>query len=141
SNFSKFHFVNYSSQSPVNTSGTFWISAGYGKITNAARVMISFNFEKILKKEGVITNALNPEIKTKLTELLDKRNNKDYISKYKDDDEIIFFREVEKLLLNEGVITQPLGAEATLRMYRALNNIKYIYYPKYKGISTQLDLQ
>jgi len=34
-----------------------------------------------------------------------------------------------------------LGAETLLRMYQAITNDKFLYYPKYKGFRGQLDLQ
>ena len=106
------------SQSSLGGSSTFWLSAGYGIILNAGRTAKTLNFEKILKRNGVIT-TLSPPVKAKLTELFDKRNNKDYLSKYKDDNEIVFFKDIENLLLNEGIISKPLGAETVLRLYQA----------------------
>lgn len=91
-----------------------WFSVGYGKILNASRVIHADNFETVLRKLKVINTPLTQTAKAKLTSLLDKRNNGDYLSKYKDDNDAMFFKDVEKVLNEDNVIDGKLGAEATM---------------------------
>jgi len=118
-----------------------WVSAGFGRLINKARIDKLDNFEQILVKDKSVPKPLNKNLKKKLTALLERRNNKDYLAKYKDDNDIKFMGDIEKLLLNEGVIDKPLGAETVMKLYRALTNTKFIYYPDFRGIQTQLEYQ
>lgn len=124
-----------------NQNQYIWFSAGYGKILNASRVIHADNFESVLRKLKVINAPLSPTVKAKLTSLLDKRNNGYYLSKYKDDNDAIFLRDVEKVLNDENAIDGKLGAEAVMLLYRTLSNNKYVYYPRYKGFQVQAEVQ
>lgn len=110
---------------------------GIGKIVNASQVARTQNFEKVLRKEKINADKLPYSVKIKLTELFDRRNNREFIYKFKDDDEINFFSEVEKLLKDERIIISSLDARTILKLFQLLTNNKFLYYPKYKGYQFQ----
>jgi hypothetical protein len=110
---------------------------GYGRIVNASQVERTINFEKDLMKRGIISGKISNASRKKLTELFDRRVNQEFIYKFKEDDEIEFFSDVEKLLRDEGVISGPMDARTTLKLYQLLTNERFIYYPKYKGYQIQ----
>lgn len=129
----------------INSDAVFpvyvWAGAGYGKISNAERVITAIDFENTLKKFGRTSKELTINGKQKLVNLLDKRSNGEFDAKYKDDSEIRFFEELEKLLTEEGIITSPLDSRSTLRLLQALTNTSYIYYPRYIGYQFMGELQ
>lgn len=112
---------------------------GYGRLYDASRVAQMMNFEDILLKEKIISTPLNKSTRTKLVELLDKRNDRDFISMFKDDGDIEFFSRVEDLLKDEGLLQGNPGARAILKMYQALTNNAYVYFPVYKGFQVQAE--
>jgi hypothetical protein len=118
----------------------FFPSVGFGKLVDAAEVTDADNFEKVLIKQKVISKPLSSGVKKKLIELLDRRNNSEFYSKYKDDAEIEFYSQVERLLTDEGVINSPLSSRTTLKLFQTLSNSKFIFYPKYKGYQIQAEL-
>lgn len=113
---------------------------GTGKITDAKMVKATDNFEQILLDEKIITGKLDPIVRKKLTELFDMRENRDFISIYKDDNEIEFFVKIENLLREHGIIKEYLGAKATLKLFQALTNNAFLYFPFYKGYQMQLSM-
>ena len=121
-------------------SADFFPSVGFGKLVDAAEVTDADNFEKVLIRQKVISKPLSAGVMKKLIELLDRRNNSEFYSKYKDDAEIEFYSQVERLLTNEGVINSPLGSRTTLKLFQTLSNPKFIFYPKYKGYQLQAEL-
>jgi hypothetical protein len=129
----------------VSVDATFpmylWLGAGYGKISNAQRVVVAADFQNTLKKLGLTSKSLSTSGMLKLVNLLDKRNNGEYDARYKDDAEIRFFDELERLLINEGIVQGELTSSATLRMLQALTNTSYIYYPRYIGYQLLAELQ
>ena len=118
----------------------FFPSIGFGKLVDAAEVTDADNFEKVLIKQKVISKPLSADVKKKLIELLDRRNNSEFYSKYKDDAEIEFYSQVERLLTDEGVISSPLSSRTTLKLFQTLSNSKFIFYPKYKGYQFQAEI-
>lgn len=118
-----------------------WLGVGFGRIINTSSITKQINFEKILREQKLIDGPLSADVKSKLDVLLEKRNNKDFISEYHDNSDAIFFAEVEKVLKSSGVIENTLNAETTIRMYDALNNSRYLYYPNYTGFQLQLEAQ
>jgi hypothetical protein len=113
---------------------------GYGKLVNGGQIVFAKNFENVLKNEGIISKKLNQDVFSKLTVLLDKRYNREFMSKYKDDADIEFFSQVEQLLLDEGVIKSPLSSKTTLKLFQALTNFSFVNYPRYKGFNAQAEL-
>ncbi len=110
---------------------------GFGRIVNASEVSRTHFFEQVLKKENIIPGNLPYNIRKKLTELFDKRNNREFIYKFKEDDEIEFFTDVETLLRENGIINTTLDSRTVLKLYQSLVNTKYLVYPKYKGYQMQ----
>jgi hypothetical protein len=96
------------------------------------------NFEEILFDENIIKEKLPPLVRKKLTELFDKRENSEFISKYKDDNEIEFFVRAENILRENGIITGSLSTRAILKLFRALNDYRFRYFPFFKGYQFQL---
>jgi hypothetical protein len=119
----------------------FWIGLGYGRIVNTASITKEVNFEKILKEQKIILSVLPVSVKRELDALIEKRNNKDFISKYHDNSDAEFFAEVENILRKNGVINNSLDAETTIKLYDALNNERYLYYPNYAGFQLQTEAQ
>ena len=113
---------------------------GFGKLVNAGQVIYTKNFEQVLRNEGIIMNKLPLSVSRKLTVLLDKKSKSEFKSKYKDDEDIEFFSQIEKLLLDEKIIDNPFDSRTTLKLYQALKNNTFIYYPRYKGFSAQAEL-
>lgn len=112
---------------------------GFGRLYNASRVSQMQNFEKALMNEKIIKTPLKNNVRKKLIELLDKRYDRDFISMFRDDNEIEFFSRVEDLLRNEGVILANLDSRSILRMYQSLNNSSYVYFPVFKGFQVQAE--
>ena len=52
---------------------------GYGRLYNAARVSQMQNFENVLLNEKIINSPLKKDVRKKLIELLDKRNDPNHI--------------------------------------------------------------
>lgn len=118
-----------------------WGGIGMGRLLNRVSKTKEENFEKILIEEGLINESLPISVKASLNRLLEKRNNKDFISEFRDDSDVEFFREVENVLLEEGIIRNGLNSAATIKLYNALINKRYLYYPDYKGFQIQAELQ
>ncbi len=130
-------FQNY--DSPFFSADVF-PSIGYGKLINAAELTDESNFEKALIQQKLITKPLDPLVRKKLTELLDRRNNSEFTGKYHDDADIEFYSQVEKLLLDEGIINGPLSSRAVLKLFQTLSNSKFVFYPRFKGYQLQAEL-
>lgn len=123
-------------------STSFYPYLGYGEIVNAFVINEVSNIEEVLKKEKYVTDNFNKKNRMLLNLLLDKRNSGEFSSKYKNDSEIEFFTELEKLLLKEKIINKPLGARATMKIYQTLTNGNFILFPVFKGwqINSELEL-
>ena len=130
----------FSSRSKPFFSNSGYVYLGIGRLVNAGQVMYTKNFENILLDEKITSKKLPYNVFNKLTVLLDKRREDEFISKYKDDADIEFFSQVEKLLLDEGIISSPLGSRSTLKLFQSLTNFSFVYFPRYKGYSVQLEL-
>ena len=76
----------------------------------------------------------------KLTALFDKRRNSEFTSRYHDDADIEFFSQIEELLRDEKIISGPLNSRTTLKLYQALTNSSFIYFPRYRGYMVQAEL-
>ncbi len=112
--------ANFSNHNKPESHNELSIFFGYGKLINGGQIVYAKNFEKVLRTEGVISRKLNNYVFSKLTELLDKRYNREFTSKYKDDADIEFFSQIEQLLMDEGVIKSPLSSRTTLKLFQAL---------------------
>ena len=112
---------------------------GYGRMFDVSRVNQMQNFESALEDEKIINSPLKKSTRKKLTELLDKRQDRDFLSMFKDDGDIEFFARVEDLFKDEGVIQGNLSSRAVLRMYQALTNNSYVYFPVFKGFQVQAE--
>jgi hypothetical protein len=119
------------------TSNYIGPNIGSGRILNASQIERTLNLERVLLEEKLLTSPLPYGTRKKLTMLFDRRNNQEFIYQFRDDHEIEFFSEIEKLLISEGVITRPLDARTVLKIYQSLTNEKFLYYPKYKGYQVQ----
>lgn len=119
----------------------FFPAVGYGRIVNMERSSAESNFEDVLLKEKYIRSPLSPGIKKLLTELLEERNDKDFISRYRDNDEVEFFTQVEALLIKEKIIDRALNAKTTMMLYQTLTNPKIVYYPEFEGYQVQAEVQ
>src|SRR3990172_9006440 len=118
-----------------------WAGAGYGTITNAQRVIVALDYQRTLNKLGVTSKTLSTNGMQKLANLLDKRNNGEYNAKYKEDADIQFFMELEKLLNTEGMVSGSFDSRTTLRLLQALTSSSYIYYPRYTGYQFMGEMQ
>lgn len=72
---------------------------------------------------------------------MEERNDKDFISRYRDNDEVEFFTQVEALLLKEKIIDRSLNAKTTMMLYQTITNPKFVYYPEFEGYQLQAELQ
>ncbi len=113
---------------------------GFGKITDAIVVNEASNFENVLKDEKYINKPFDKKTRMLLNSLLDKRNGNVFSSIFKDDAEIEFFTELEKILLEEKIIDKPLNARATMKLFQTLYDGKFILFPQYKGYQFQAEL-
>lgn len=113
---------------------------GYGRVVDAYVVNQSRNIEDVLIREGFTSSGLSRKVNRMLNNLLDKRDMGEFFSKYHDDDEVEFFTNLEKLLLDEKVIDRPLNARATMKIYQSLHNQKFILFPLLKGWNIQGEL-
>lgn len=114
--------------------------AGTGILINAGQTLYSINFSKVLMDEGLTSKALPMRLVKKFTELLDKRRNSEFSSKYHDDADIEFFSRIENLLRDEKIISGPLSSRTTLKLFQALTNPSFVYFPRYKGYLLQAEL-
>jgi len=114
---------------------------GYGKIVNAFIITETSNFENILFKENYISKKLTKGDKVWLNSILDKRNNSEFITNFKDNSEIVFFTELEEALLSRGIITKPLNARTTMELYQSITNNNFLYFPRFRGFQLQAELQ
>lgn len=112
---------------------------GIGRIYNTARVTEAINFQNVLMAEKVITKPLPGVTMKKLIVLLDKRTDRDFTSKFKEDDEIEFFTMIEKTLLEDGIIQNGLGSRTVLKLFQALTSSSFFYFPNYKGFLFQTE--
>ena len=144
-------FVNTSTESSPNvllltTAGKgsinyLWGGVGYGRIINTASKTKEENFEDILFKQRVIAHPFSSSLKKKIETLIEKRNNKDFISEYIDNADALFFKELQSVLRKENIIEGNLDAETTIKLYQTLTNDRYLYYPNYSGFQVQSELQ
>jgi hypothetical protein len=111
---------------------------GFGRLVNAQEVTAADNLENDLFKLKLINKKIPTNIKKKLIELIDKWNNREFTSKFKDDDYIEFFSEIENLLVNNRVVSKEFNSRTTLTLYQTLFNRNYIYLPFFKGYEIQL---
>lgn len=118
-----------------------WGAIGYGRINNSERVRIAMDFIGRLKARNVITGSVSPKTILALTDLLDKRDNGDFEARDRDDNEIVFFSAVEKLLQQTGNIPQNLDAGSTLKLFQVLTNDKFVFYERYVGYQIQAEAQ
>lgn len=118
-----------------------WGGIGYGRIIHTASITKEENFEDILYKHNVINRPLPPSVKKKIEVLIEKRNNKDFISEYIDDADALFFKQIQSVLREGNVIEDNLDAETTIKLYQSLTNKRYLYYPNYSGFQIQSELQ
>lgn len=114
---------------------------GIGRIVDAYVVNEAVNIENVLKKEGYIKSSFNKRARLLTNHLLDKRNENEFLTKYKDDNEIEFFTQLEKLLFDEKVIDRPLNARTTMKIYQTLNNNSFVLFPVYKGWQFNAELE
>ena len=119
----------------------FFPAVGYGRIVNMERSSTESNFEDVLLKEKYIQTPLPADVRKQLTEFLEERNDKDFISRYRDNDEVEFFTQVESLLLKEKIIDRALNAKTTMMLYQTLTNPKFVYYPEFEGYQVQAEVQ
>lgn len=115
--------------------------AGFGRIEDAFVVNEVTNFENVLLKESYIDKKLDKKTRAIINNLLDKRNGKEFYSKYKDDFDIAFFEELEEILLNKKIINKPLNARVTLKLLQTLYNNNFILFPLYKGYLLQIETE
>ena len=118
-----------------------WGGIGYGKILNTASKTKGENFERILLDEGILSRKLPSQVRAKLFSLIEKRNNRDFISGFRDDSDVEFFENVERLLESSGLIEGKLGAGVTIKLYNSLTNDRYLYYPNFSGFQLQSEMQ
>lgn len=116
------------------------INAGYGRITDANVINGTEYIEEVLTDEALINKRLEQGVRQKINILLDKRRQREFYYKYKDDEDIEFFAQLEKLLLDNKIITKPLNARTTMLIYRTLADNRYNRYPVYKGWQAAADL-
>lgn|GEM_PF-2813520 len=119
----------------------FWGGLGFGRLVDNTLNTDIENFEMILSSEKLLGKKLNSHVKERLFVLFNQRNNRDFISKFKDNSDAEFFDRVEKLLIEEKVIETSLNAKTTIELYETLTNRKFILYPHYSGGEVQLTLQ
>lgn len=132
--------VNFNSRYKPDGSARLFPSLGTGRIVNAAQVTDADNMEKALLENKIISNSIPLDVKKKLIEFLDRRNSGEFLSEYKDDNDIEFYSAIENLFLNSGVIKAPLGSRAVLKLFQVLTNHNFVYFPKYKGWMAQAEL-
>ncbi|HEY3251213.1 MAG TPA: hypothetical protein VGK25_08850 [Ignavibacteria bacterium] len=116
-------------------------SIGAGQIFNAARVTQTLNIQQAMLDEKIIVRSLPEKTRKKLTEALDKRFEGEFTSKYKDDADIEFYALVEKILVDDGIISGGLNTRTVLKLFQALTNDKFVYFPNYKGYEFQAELK
>lgn len=122
-------------------SAVLYPNIGFGKLVDAFIVRETSNFEDILIREGYIKRKFDKKTADMINELLDRRNGSEFLSKYKDDNEIEFFTMLEALLLKNGVIEKTLNARTTLLLFRTLYNSSFVLYPVFRGFQTQAELK
>lgn len=120
-----------------------WGALGYGRVNNRQVVEASYDFNEALRSRGIISSKLDDKTLLKISELLYRHRNGEYLDKYEDDQNVKLFSDIEKTLLNAGYINCNLDAGSTVKLYEILNNTnkKYIFYPKYSGYQAQVQLQ
>ena len=133
-------YSNFGNHSKPSSRNDIYAYAGTGRLLNAGQVIYAVNFEKVLIDEGLTSKSLPPQVIRKLTVLFDKRRNSEFSSKYHDDADIEFFSQIEELLRNEKIISGPLSTRTTLKLYQALTNSSFIYFPRYRGYMVQAEL-
>ena len=124
-----------------NISLRLYPAIGVGQIFNAARVNRTLNIQQVLIEEKIVTTPLPEKTRKKLTELLDKYYLGEFTSKYKDDSEIEFYTRVETILKEDGIISGTLNSRTVLKLFQALNNDNFLYFPNYKGCQFQAELE
>ncbi len=120
-------------------SSTIYPYIGFGRIMDAFIVNETSNFENVLKDEKFISKSFDKKTRTLLNSLLDKRNGSVFSSIYKNDAEIEFFTELEKILLEEKIIDKPLNARVTMKLAQTLYDNNFILFPLYKGYQLQAE--
>ncbi len=118
---------------------TIYPYIGYGRITDAFIVNETSNFENVLKDEKYISKPFDKKTRMLLNSLLDKRNGSVFSSMYKNDAEIEFFTELEKIMLEEKIIDKPLNARVTMKLLQTLYDSNFILFPLFKGYQLQAE--
>lgn len=134
-------YTSVSTRNKPYHSAALYPNIGYGKLVDAFIVRETSNFEDILLKEDYIKRKFDKKTNDMINELLDRRNGTEFLSKYKDDNEIEFFTVLEALLLKNGVIEKPLNARTTLLLFRTLYNSSFVLFPIFRGFQTQAELE
>jgi hypothetical protein len=131
---------HYSSTNKPSSNNNLYTYLGYGRLVNAGQVIYAKNFENVLLSEGIISKKLNGQVFRKLTGLLDKRFNREFTARFKDDADIEFFSQIENLLIDEKVINTSLNSRTVLKLFQALTNGNFVNYPRYKGFLAQTEI-
>ncbi|CAN5407435.1 hypothetical protein BH10BAC5_BH10BAC5_08170 [soil metagenome] len=123
--------------------GYLYGALGYGRVYNAGRISVAMDFAERLKESGFLKGTLSQSTILALTNLVDKQAYGDFSSKYWDEGNPMFFKQVETLLINDGVISNPLDAANTVRLYETISNTygRYVFYPRYTGYQVQVQAQ
>lgn len=123
--------------------GYLYGALGYGRILNAGRVAIVADFAERLRASGILKGNMSQSTMLKLTALVDKLAYTEFDSKYWDDQNVMFFKQIESMLISEGSIEGPLDAANAVRLYETLYNVfgRYVNYPRYTGYQLQGQVQ
>jgi len=133
-------YSNFANHNKPASRDDIFAYAGTGRLLNAGQIIYTVNFQNVLIDEGLTSKSLPPQVMRKLTALFDKRRNSEFTSKYHDDADIEFFSQIEELLRDEKIISGPLSSRTTLKLYQALTNSSFIYFPRYRGYMVQAEL-
>lgn len=117
----------------------FFPYIGFGNLVNTARVSRALNIQQILLDEKLISTRLAAKTLNMLVDLLDRDYAGELDSKYKDDAEIEFYAQAEKMLKDAGAIPENLDSRTVLKISQALTNSKFVYFPNYKGWQVQAE--
>jgi len=132
---------NISNKQTAYSSFSAYPALGMGYLINTARVTPALNIQQVLLDEKIISAPLPEKTRKKIVELLDKQNEGEFLSRFKDDADIEFFSRIEQVLRDDGVITGNLDTRTVLKLFQALTNEKFIYFPNYNGWQVQAELQ
>ncbi len=131
---------NYASTYKPSSYNDIYSYLGYGRLINAGQVIYAKNFENVLLDEKIISKKLGGRVLRKLTELFDKRFNREFSARFKEDADIEFFSQIENLLVDEKVINSSLNSRTVLKLFQALTNSSFVNFPRYRGFLAQAEL-